>query len=117
MAATVSDAINFGDNATRGPLYNKSLASLTTGSHVKVLNVNPARKFLLIKPASQHIHVYFQNPGETDAGTPFLATDGNSITVGSGNSDEPLRFDSFVPTNSVWMKSNTAATAVTIYEA
>lgn len=114
---TLIDTITYGDNAARGPLYNRSLASLATGSHVKVLTINPARKFLLIKPATHHIHVYFQPPGESDTATPFVANDGNSITVAPGNADQPLKFDTFVPTNSVWMKSNTANSAVAIYEA
>jgi hypothetical protein len=115
MAANLTDIIEFGENKSRGPLYNKS-TTVVSSAYVKVLSANPARKFLLIKPASGHLHIHFLSPGITEAGAPFIVTDGNSFTVNSGNSDAPLRFDTFVPTNAVWMKASTGTPNVTIFE-
>lgn len=113
MAATTIDAITFGDNAARGPVYNKSAGSVSTGSYVQVLPVNPARKFLLIKPLSNHIHVHFLSPNGISQGIQDL----NSFTIAGGTNEPPVVFDTFVPTNSVWMKANTAAVDVAIFEA
>lgn len=111
-AATISDVINYGDNAARGPVYNKSIAALASGTYTLVLPANPSRKFLLIKPGNNHIHVHFLTPG---AAANTIA-DTNSFTVASGNSDAPLRFETFVPTNAVYIKANTGATDITIFE-
>lgn len=115
MAANLTDIIEFGGNKSRGPLYNKSTAVVSV-AYVKVLPANPSRKFLLIKPESGHLHIHFLSPGISDAGAAFIVADGNSFTVNSGNSDAPLRFDTFVPTNSVWMKASTGTPNVTIFE-
>ena len=115
MAANLTDIIEFGENKSRGPLYNKSTTVIST-AYAKVLPANPTRKFLLIKPTSGHLHIHFLSPGITDVGAAFIVADGNSFTINSGNSDAPLRFDTFVPTNSVWMKASTGTANVTIFE-
>jgi hypothetical protein len=116
MAANLTDIVTFGENKSRGPLYNRSLTVIHTG-YTKILNVNPARKFLLIKPLANHIHVHFLQPGLTDTAASFYITDSNSFTLNSGHSVEALTFSVFVPTNSLWIKANTTSTEVVIYEA
>jgi hypothetical protein len=111
MSATLVDAITFGDNAARGPLYNKTI-SLTAGTYTLVLPVNPARKFLLIKPRSNHVHIHFLTPGALAA----TITDANSFTINSNNSDQPLIFATFVPTNAVYAKMNTGNTELIVFE-
>ena len=108
---TLVDAITFGDNAARGPLYNKSL-SLTLGTYTLILPVNPARKFLLIKPRNNHVHLHFLTPGAS----PASISDANSFTINSGNGDHPLIFDTFVPTNALYAKINTGNTELIVFE-
>jgi len=115
MSANLTDIIEFGENKSRGPLYNKSTTVVST-SYVKVLPTNSTRKFLLIKPTSGHLHIHFLSPGIADAAAAYIVGDGNSFTINSGASDAPLRFDTFVPTNSVWMKASTGTPNVTIFE-
>lgn len=112
MATNSIDILTYGDNATRGPLYDKSVVNLAHGTFTSILPVNPNRKFLLIKPLSNHIHVHFLSPGAL----PASISDANSITVASGNADEPLMFDRFVPTNEVYIKTNTGSTNIAIFE-
>jgi hypothetical protein len=116
MAANLTDIVTFGENKSRGPLYNRSLTVSNLG-YSKILNVNPARKFLLIKPLANHIHIHFLQPGISDTGASFYITDSNSFTINSGHTVEALIFSVFVPTNSLWMKANTSSTEVIIYEA
>lgn len=110
--ASISDIITYGDTATRGPVVNKSVIALAPNTFTLVLPINAARKFLLIKPLVNHIHVHFLTPG---ANTGTIST-ANSFTVGAGNSDAPLRFEIYVPTNAVYVRSNTSSTDIVIFE-
>jgi hypothetical protein len=112
MATNSTDILTYGDNATRGPLYNKSVADLGATAYVLVLPINPNRKFLLIHPHQHPVNVHFLAPGAN----PNTIIDENSMHVDDKLSSEAFVFDTFVPTNAVYMKSTNGDIDVTIYE-
>lgn len=115
MSASLRDIVQFGDTPDKGPIYNRSQSVLSV-AYIKILNVTPGRKFLFIKPTQHPVRVHFLSPDVSEAGASFVITDGNSIIVHAGNADPFLMFDKFVPSNAVYMKSN-STTDVVIYEA
>ena len=112
MSASLTDIIEFGENQSRGPLYNKSVTSLGAASYTLVLSVNPSRKFLAIQPHQHPVNVHFLTPG-ANANT---ITDSNSIQIDDKASSNPFVFDTFVPTNAVYLKSTSGSIDVTIFE-
>jgi hypothetical protein len=112
MSATLTDIVTFGENKSRGPLYNKSVTGLGAASYTLVLPVNPGRKFLVIQPHQHPVNVHFLAPG-ANANT---IADSNSIQIDDKASSNPFVFDTFVPTNEVYMKSTSSSIDVTIFE-
>ena len=112
MAANLTDIVTYGENKSRGPLYNKSFASLGASDYVLVLPVNPSRKFLLIQPHQHPVNMHFLTPGAN----PNTITDTNSMHVDDKASADAFVFNTFVPTNAVYMKSTSGTIDVTIFE-
>jgi hypothetical protein len=109
--SSILDILDYGDNKSRGPFYNKSVTGLGT-AYTFILPTNPNRKFLLIQPHQHPVWVHFLTPGAD----PSSIADANSIYLEDYADAAPFFFCQYVPTNAVYLKSSSSTINVTIFE-